>query len=288
MENDDFQALAKQLPDNNMPHELAENLLRRQISDNIAPISMELDCRHLTDWADKHDLGRFRHKYIIQELKSWSRLLSHRPIIRICIDDPFELIDAPNFTELVYAVGQHFKVLVGLHVEHAVTVDVSALTSENIALLKGLNFNHIRLRTDLPLDTKQLKRAKQKVSDFKIDRFSLVVDGDTDDDNLPMQLMECLSFVQPETLTLSRKQMASLQQQQQNLATVLMQFGYYLHQGQRIIKFRSPFAELPKDRLRLGPEASSQFGRLCATNISDPDGYFGHIHKAQLPIAHCR
>ena len=205
MPNDDIHNLSHEHAEPHLPQEIVIELLHRQVRNNISPMSLEVDCQQLKQWAVENGNERFRHQNLIRELKTWSHFLSHRPFNRVSINEPFLLVDAPNFTEVVHSIGKNLKLLNAHNIEHAITLSTQYVTKDNIALIKGLKFNHMRIRVDESVSIDSLSKLAEMVREFNIPCVSVVMDIQSNTDDVPMLIMEVLSFIRPETLCFNER-----------------------------------------------------------------------------------
>lgn len=271
----------------NEPHiaqEVVLELLHCQMRNSIAPLGLEIDCGGLRLWGEQQGWPRFRHQLLIRELKNWNPYLCRRPVNRFYLHEPFAILDAPGLTEFVHAASQNLKLSQGRHTEYLATLEERDVTSENIALLKGLQFNHIRILVYPDYDIEQLGLLQQQIRDFKIPHISFALAFGLEDRDCNLHLLQILSFLEPETLSLQPGSSSSIS----GLPALLMQFGYYLRDDNTIIRTKSPLHNISLDCLRLGPGSNSQFGALRTTNFSHPDAYQERLGKCGLPIATCR
>ena len=146
MKPDDPQTQNSTCNEPHIPHEIVLELLNCQLRNNISPLSLEIDCASLRAWSEEHTQERFRYQNLLRELRAWNKYLGRRPVNRVWINEPFVLLDAPGLTELVHAVAQNLKLIKGRHVEYSATLNLTDFSRQNIALLKGLEFNHIQIR----------------------------------------------------------------------------------------------------------------------------------------------
>lgn len=257
-------------------------VLGTRLRDSIAPFALEIDCVALRAWAKKAAQKRFRHSVLIKELKLWAALLKHHPISRVWINDPFAIMDAPSLTELVYAVGHHLKIHKAHHVEHAVSLPQLSINPQNIALLRGLEFNHIQVSLGENYDIDALVRLKRLLDEFKFEHISFELPAGLDPGIDTMQIMECLSFLSPSSLVLPPQHLEI--EHLQHFVQVLMQFGYSLQAPHNIVQFRSPLYARPDHVLRLGPEAKSLLNGLSISNLKHPEHYEHSLVAEKLPI----
>lgn len=272
-----------------LPQEVVLELLNCQLRNNIAPLALEVDCAAMRAWGEQATQERFRYQNLVRELRAWNKYLGRRPVSRVWINEPFCLMDAPSLTEVVHAIAQNLKLIKGRHVEHAVTLGIADFSRQNVALLKGLEFNHIQIRVPAGFELQQLQKLKQMLMEFKFAFISLQLDFGSEQPDFTLQLMELLSFLEPATV--------SFQQELQNplkcitgegLTAMLMQFGYFLQEPATILQFYSPLHARPADCVRLGPGAASRFGHLRTLNFSTPTGYHNRVQTSGLPVATCR
>lgn len=272
-----------------IPQEVVLELLHCQLRNNIAPLALEIDCAAMRAWGEEHLKERFRYQNLVRELRAWNKYLSRRPVSRVWLNEPFCLMDAPSLTELIHAVAQNLKLMKGHHVEHAVTLCLNDFSRENIALLKGLEFNHIQMRVPANFDLPQLQQLKQLLTEFKFTYISLQLDFDSSSGDFNLQLMELLSFIAPSTLTFSPLLQEPLKRVvSEGFTSLLMQFGYFLQEPSTILRFYSPLHGRPADYLRLGPGAACRFGHLRTLNFATPVGYSNRVQTSGLPVATCR
>lgn len=271
-----------------MPLEAIERLLQQKLRSNIAPFGLELDCNALLGWARQWDEPGFRHQNLVRELRVWSGLLARKPLARTYFSDPFQLLDAPALTEVVYAIGQNLKLLNGHHVEHGVTLNHHDLTRQNLGLLKGLDFNHICLKISDDFDLQELQVHRQMLADFRFAHFSLELDFDAAEPDFLLHLMELLSFIEPASVCFGTGMRAPFAKvDRDGLTTLLMQFGYFLADSGSLLRHGSPLHKRPRDTLCLGPGAGSRFAALQVTNLAAPDQFGARLDAAQLPAATC-
>lgn len=271
-----------------LPQEVVLELLNCQLRNNIAPLSVEVDCAAMRVWGEQAQ-ERFRHQNFIRELRAWNKYLGRRPVSRVWINEPFSLMDAPSLTELVHAIGQNLKLIKGRHVEHVVTLSLADFSRQNVALLKGLEFNHVQIRVPAGFDLQQLQKLKQMLGEFKFSFISLQLDFGSDQADFTLQLMELLSFLEPATVSFRSELQSPLKGVSgEGLTAMLMQFGYFLQEPATILQFYSPLHGRPADSLRLGPGAASRFGHLRTLNFATPGGYHNRVQTSGLPVATCR
>lgn len=272
-----------------IPHEIVLELLHCQLRNNIAPLGLEIDCANLRAWSEEHAEERFRYQNLVRELRAWNKYLGRRPVNRVWINEPFALMDAPSLTELVHAVAQNLKLTKGHHVEHAVTLTLADFSRQNIALFKGLEFNHIQIRVPEEFDLQQLQNLKQLLREFKFPYVSLQLDFDSGSNDFMLRLMELLSFIEPSTVGFHPTLSAPFSRvNNEGLTALLMQFGYYMKEPATLLQFYSPLHGRPIDCVRLGPGAACRFGALRTLNFATPDSYQSRVQTSGLPVATCR
>jgi hypothetical protein len=272
-----------------IPQEIVLELLHCQLRNNITPLGLEIDCASLRAWSEEHTEERFRYQNLVRELRAWNKYLGRRPVNRVWINEPFALMDAPSLTELVHAVAQNLKLTKGHHVEHSVTLTLADFSRQNIALIKGLDFNHIQIRVPENFDLLQLQNLKQMLREFKFPYASLQLDFDSESNDFMLRLMELLSFIEPSTLGFHPKLTSPFSRvNNEGLAALLMQFGYYMKEPATILRFHSPLHGRPTDCIRLGPGAACRFGALRTLNFTTPESYQSRVQTSGLPVATCR
>ena len=288
MQIDDTNKIANENGESHIPQDIVEQLLMDKLRNNIAPYALEIDCPALLQWTSAYDQSRFRHQNLIKELRAWSPFLARKPITRTYVNEPFSLMDAPSLTELILSIGQHLKLLHGHHSEHAVTLRQENLTRQNLALLQGLEFNHIQLLINQDFDLQELRVHKEMLRDFKFEHFSLQLEFGSSSLDFLMHLMELLSFIARASVCFSQHIGSPLQHvERDGLTALLMQFGYYLKGNGTLLQFNSPLHKRPKDFVRLGPGSDNQFSSLRLVNFSDADAYQRRLDQLHLPIATC-
>ena len=265
-----------------------EALVREEIKDCISPIALDIDCARLLTWAKHNDTGKFRFQYLVKELKAWGPLLIKRPVSQIWLRHPFKIMDAAGLTELMFAIGHNLKLVSGQHVEHLATLEAQQINRENIALLRGLTFNHINISIPKGLALETTKQLSQRVKEFQIDQISFEVQFDPKEKKALNTLMDLLGYLKPETLNFSQPPHVLCAMTPREATAILMQMGYYLYSNQCLMRFKSPLHSRPLDTLRLGPGAKSGFGALQILNYQDPGPYLEHINKGALPMMHPR
>lgn len=272
-----------------LPQEVVLELLNCQLRNNIAPLAVEVDCAAMRLWGEEQTQERFRYQNLVRELRAWNKYLGRRPVSRVWVNEPFSLMDAPSLTELVHAIAQNLKLIKGRHVEHAVTLSLADFSRQNVALLKGLEFNHIQIRVPAGFELPELQKLKQLLVEFKFSFISLQLDFGSDQADFTLQLMELLSFLEPATVSFHPELENPLGRiTGEGLTAMLMQFGYFLQEPATILQFYSPLHGRPADCVRLGPGAASRFGKLRTLNFSTPTGYQQRVQTSGLPVATCR
>ncbi|MCR6653855.1 MAG: hypothetical protein NVV73_21245 [Cellvibrionaceae bacterium] len=162
-------------------------------------------------------------------------------------------------------------------------------TRQNLALLKGLDFNHILMRVPAGFELAHLQQLKQLLAEFKFPYVSLQLDFSSSQPDFTLQLMELLSFLSPATVGFHKSLQDPLKGiSGEGLTAMLMQFGYFLQEPATILQFYSPLHARPADCVRLGPGAASQFGALRTLNFSAPESYQNRVQTSGLPVATCR
>lgn len=265
-----------------------EHLLQQKLRHNIAPYGLEVDCPALLQWCHEWDEPPFRHQNLARELRTWSAILARKPLARIFFNEPFCLMDASSLTGWMNAIGESCRLHSGHHAELGVTLGPEDLNYQNLALLKGLDFNHVFVKVAADFDLQELQVHKQMLADLKLPYFSLELNFDSASMNFPLRLMELLSFIEPASVCFSREIASPLQHvEQEGLIPALMQFGYFIDNTQTVLKFHSPFNKRPRDTLRLGPGSRSRFVNLQTANFSAPTPYCERLDNKLLPVATC-
>lgn len=290
MRTDDPQSTTDDSSEAFISQDIVERMLAGQLRDNITPLSIEIDCTALRKWAQEQAQERFRHQNLIKELRLWAPLISRRPVNRLWLNDPFLIMDAPSLTELVYGLGQNLKLMQGRHIEHMVTLGETEFTRQNIALLRGLEFNHIQIRVNADaVCIRTLQNLVQTLADFKFSFISIHLGITSALTDSSLIIMELLSFIAPATLTLSQASNQPIDfRSVESLVPMLMQFGYFFQAPDTLMKFQSPLHNRPRDCLRLGPASVSVLGRLSVHNSPNARHYLGCLAQGQLPVATCR
>lgn len=270
-----------------VPQDVVERLLQQKLRYNIAPFGLEVDCASLLQWVDQWDQPRFRHQNLVRELRAWSELLARKPLTFTYFKDPFALLDAPALTELVYAIGQNLKLLRGHHAEYGATLGHKDLTRQNLALLKGLDFNHVCLKVADEFDLQELRVHRQMLADYKFKYFSVELNFDSTSLDFLLRLMELLSFIEPTSICFSTPGAPFQHVDREGLTSLLMQFGYFLTESNSLLKFHSPLSKRPQDFLHLGPGGRGRFANLQLINFIVPIQYGERLDKNHLPIAMC-
>jgi hypothetical protein len=289
MKTDDPHMLNATCEEPHLPQEVVLELLHCQLRNNIGPLAVEVDCAAMRAWGEQQTQERFRYQNLVRELRAWNKYLGRRPVSRVWINEPFCLMDAPSLTELIHAIAQNLKLIKGRHVEHVVTLNLADFSRQNIALLKGLEFNHVQIRVPVGFELQQLQKLKQMLVEFKFSFISLQLDFGSDQADFTLQLMELLSFLEPATVSFQRDLQNPLTRiTGEGLTAMLMQFGYFLQEPATILQFYSPLHARPADCVRLGPGAASLFGQLRTLNFSTPAGYHNRVQTNGLPVATCR
>lgn len=276
MSNDDFSSA---LPCEPVPESPGDPVagLRQYNSHNIAPLGVELNLPGLR-LNGQHGLN---HHHLIRELRLWSPQLNRRPVTRIHLVDPFHDLDGPDLTELVYAVAQCLKVSTADKIEHAVSVRLRDITKPNIALLKGLKFNHIAIRVAEKCHPDHLKAVIGKLEDFRIAFISLIIKWPADTLEQERALSTYL-HLQPETLTLCGARSPGNVEYPEHL---LLSRGYcWSADRQAIVRLRSPLIRPAADCLRPGPGGVTTFGHFAAQNHSHFELYQRALQEARLPV----
>lgn len=289
MQTDDPHMLNAARDEPHIPQEVVLELLNCQLRNNISPLALEIDCATMRAWSEEQMQERFRYQNLVRELRAWNKYLGRRPVSRVWMNEPFCLMDAPSLTELVHAVAQNLKLIKGRHVEHIATLSLADFTPQNIALLKGLDFNHVQMRVPVGFELPELQKLKQMLMEFKFPYISVQLDFGSEQPDFTLQLMELLSFIEPATVTFNHKLQNPLKDVSgEGLTAMLMQFGYFLQEPATILKFYSPLHARPADCVRLGPGAASRFGQLRTLNFTTPSGYHNRVQTSGLPVATCR
>lgn len=252
--------------------------IRRYNSQSIAPIGVELDLPGLRSGRQ----SVLSHRHIIRELRLWSTQLTRRPITRLQLNEPFHSLDGPDLTELVYALAQSLKVSTAEQIEHTVTVRLRDITKPNIALLKGLKFNHIGIRVARTCHPEHLKAVIAKLQDFRISFISLLIKWPTDPVDLERSMTTYLDDLRPETLSLCGTPATACLE---SLNGLLLKHGYcWSAERHAIVRQKSGLHRPPSDYLRPGPGGVASFGNFTAYNYSNPDLYQSALLDARLPV----
>ncbi len=276
MSNDDLMSV---LPRERVPEPAGDPLagLRRYNAHSIAPLAVEINLPGLRA-NGQSDLN---HHHVIRELRLWSTQLKRRPVTRIHLSDPFGNLDAPALTELVYALAQCLRVSTAEKFEHAVSVRLRDITKSNIALLKGLKFNHIAIRVAEKGHPDHLKAVIGKLEDFRIAFVSLIIKWPTDRLEQEQALTTCLRL-KPETLTLCGTSSPGSVEYPDDL---LLSRGYYWSaERQAIVRLHSPLIRPAADCLKPGPGGIATFGHFAVQNYKHFAPYQAALQEARLPV----
>lgn len=258
------------------------NQISAQLQSSIAPLALEVDCAAIKKWAKEDSGKRFRHNYLIKELKLWAELIKRKPIKRFWLNDPLTLMDAPGLTEFVFAMAKHLSVHNSGQAERATSLPLAKINKQNVALLRGLEFNHLQVSLNQQFDLAEIVELKQLVNEFKFNHLSYEVSVSGESDKDSMRIVECLSFFQPTSLILHPNSLDF--SHIKKISTQLMQLGYSFQAPNRVVKFNSPLMERPAHVLNLGPQAISFLGEIKVTSLADYEHYCELLNNGKLPV----
>lgn len=255
-----------------------------QIRRSIVPISLNINCQAAQQNALSQCGSAFSYQYFLKELKLWSRYLKCRPVHRLWINDPFCIMDAPNLTELVHTIGQHFRLSRGNQKEYAAVLSCQSATREHIALLKGLEFNHIQLYLLPHCSLEEAIALRNCINDFKFSYMSLRFDKlfVTQDTNLTRQI-ELIKTLSPDAIFLP-SQPKSQPALAEHLLNALHPPSYELEWPSQLVRPSNRLPLCPQDIIAIGPGERSVIGRVPITNTLDYLEYSRRLHFNLLPF----
>lgn len=284
MQSDDSHTKAEHA---NKPHPLfkVDGQLFQRIRHSITPISLNIDCKAAQQNALSQADSNFSYRHFIQELLLWSPHLKSRPVSRIWINDPFCSMDPPDLTELVYAIAQNFRLRKGRQ-EHIAVLSCESATREHIALLKGLEFNHIELYLLPQCSVPEVAILRDIIKDFRFPFMSVGFDvlPAPHDATLNRQA-EIIRALLPDAVRLpavrSAPDIAKL------LVDSIQEVSYCWHQPSQLIKQPNRLPPCPVDQISIGPGEVSTLGRNSLTNTSNYSEYVRQLQLDHLPVARC-
>ena len=259
--------------------------LRAEIRDTIAPMAVTIDYARIENWAKHNGLQLFNYPYLLKELKIWGPYFCHRPVSQLKLNVPFSLMDASGLTELTHCIGQGFNLHRGSHIEHAVSLRPQDVTRENIALLKGLYFNHLYLccNTQLPLTTTM--SLFKLIREFNFDFSSLMLQFQSSEPAELTHLCNLLERLQPHSICFINASKVQLNLHLNSVKSLLNHYGYHPLTHSCVVRVRSVPKTKLNDVLSVGPMAQSCMGRLHITHLEHPSNYHLAIDNNWPPVA---
>lgn len=193
--------------ENNLPNAPTSQALDEKSTPHycISPLafSYSVSAQSLLTLDNNDQCSRQLIDGFIRELHLRAPNFHKRPVNQINFRLPLHHIDAADFTEMIYHLGQQFNVSNSTDSYRSIEITVTDATVENLALFKGLGINAIHLYCDnngpSPKDLKEIFRL---IDDFDFPHLSLVtkqVDAD-----LPLRLRETMLLLEqmPESIQL--------------------------------------------------------------------------------------
>lgn len=197
------------------------------------------------------------------EISLWSKILGKREVISIIFSQPTPAIAPFELTHLIHSLASNFKLSPSKLIK-IVYLPLHEITSENLALLKGLGFNQIRILVEAE-DLENIDKFQQQTRSLKSFNFDIVglhIDHTDCVGTICQQIKELRNFI-ADYIALGHQNLGleddSAFEEQQN-------------QIQRA------------DRLQLGPEGCSHLGNSVIRNFCSPKKYIDAIRDHQLPI----
>lgn len=258
---------------------------------------------------------------LISEARHYSKDFGRRPITQLLLRHPFVHYQGAEITELMHQLASSFKLgnKDQTLVENCVELTPAEITSENLALLKGLGFNELMLGLPSHYGTKekrQLLDCWQVCLAYEFDSIAVRLPYGFEQQDLhgQRQLLDFLLEVKPSRIKLSPAQEIcqwDLEVQASNDASASGQFamiysalrnaGYRVLANDMFILGRDILATAQnQNRLRrttigynagnasdilgLGPGSISQLDMHYRFNVGSVDEYIERLEQDQIAI----
>ena len=270
--------------DQKISQNFIEQRLLPELRNNISPFGLEVDCLAIRRSSGKLGKIPLDHQNVVREMQVWSKYLRHRPISTILFKDPFVAFNASSLSQIVSSVGENFRLLNSRREEHAAVIQFQHVTEDRLALLKDLDFNHIKINLNETLRSESVVYVNRLLEEFQFPYISFVVQLDGNDVNYLAKFLTIFSEVQPETIIIDASSKNGLNGRDCCFAELSTRLGYIALSSTTVVRYRSKLIGAPRDKLGLGPNACSRFGDCKITNFGSLFDYADSLKNASLPI----
>ncbi|MFA5630922.1 MAG: hypothetical protein WC997_05390 [Porticoccaceae bacterium] len=229
---------------------------------------------------------------------------------------PLRQFSSDELTELLFWLCSHFNVLDGTVVERSIQLTPEHCSANNLALLKGLGFNNIRLSVDASIagpdrSLDAIRQAITRISDYRNTRLSCEISFSSDTSAVYLgalskvlidaQFSE-LEFVWQAQFPQPMRELETVQQLFANITAVL-ESSSYRALGNKCFKHRDSrdFILMKHNQLSYGPwgfhnaaacdwlglgiGASGMISGYLYHNSGDPESYRVRVSCHQSPVA---
>lgn len=267
-------------------HPAACGIIYQQSRQSIAPVSLQIDCPMILEHARRTQGALVNHRDLIKELQLWSPLLKRRPVNRLWINDPFVIMDPPNLTELIYAVGQNVRLCHGHHIEHTVVLCCESASRNNVALLKGLEFNHLQLSLCPACTLEQAESLSRSVMGFKFPFISVTLpDLATINPSTIERFLAIIHTLQPGQIMFDEQHQSDVTFAA--LRGIFAKDAYHNMTPGCLTRQNFTLPRTPPDQVSVGPGGVSLLGATTLVNTTHYQHYRTLLAHDALPITQC-
>ncbi|VUD68926.1 hypothetical protein TDB9533_04286 [Thalassocella blandensis] len=202
---------------------------------------------------------------LIAEIKLWAKFLGKRHLLSITLNHCLPVTPPFELTRLMHVLASHFHISEQDRL-FMVIAPLDQLTSECLALLKGLGFNELRLII-APDELARLDEIRQQIAAIRVfgfEKIGIHLHPIDCSDELSRQLKSIKNACALDSITLGSHH------SQLALSTTLEEF--------------SPHTIRHMDFLSLGPDAISQIGNMRLRNFCSKSRYQSAIGAGRLPV----
>lgn len=200
---------------------------------------------------------------LCDEICLWAKSIGKRKLKSISLLHPAKKLASFEITRFMYCIASHFHVD-QLDKIYMLVTDTDELTSEYLALLRGLNFNSLRLvinESEL-LNSKKLCETVNSIRAFCYNHIGIHIHHTDCLDEICQQIKSIEKLCQPDHISIGH---------QSNPVLVSGSFGPLL-------------INKTEDVLRLGTEGKSLIREIPIQNYASFEKYKSAIECGNLPI----
>lgn len=238
----------------------------RELRDaRLRPLRLIIDCERYGE------LLRYQNplvEHLGQELQLWASILGQRPIHALYLLHPYRYLQPFELTRLLHVIASRFRVDNTSSRRYAIISGIEEITSEHLALVKGLGFNCYQIIVSDP-ELQSLKKLSKKIAlirDYAIESIGVQMLHPDCLGEIREHIREIQTECHPDYICLGKAWDSS-------------EVVYSTHEYERF-----DWTEEGLDVLELGPEGTSVIDELKIQNYCSSEKYRAALDVGRLPI----